>query len=101
MGKEIDIAYKLSAVFYVLLAYAGLRTGKKEDAEALVKKAAAMAVRFDEAPDYGIREFIVDLSDRVVFYDLLLGSTARESINAMVKRIGDRELNRMWKQTCS
>lgn len=101
MGKEIDIAYKLSAVFYVLLAYAGLRTGKKEDAEALVKKAAAMAARFDEAPDYGIREFIIDLSDRVVFYDLLLGSTARESIDAMIKRIGDRELGRLWKKACS
>lgn len=101
MGKEIDIAYKLSAVFYVLLAYTGIRTGKKKEAEALVKKAADMTVRFDAAPDYGVREFIVDLSDRVIFYDLLLGSTARESIDAMIKRIGDRELYRLWKQACS
>ncbi len=101
MGKEIDIAYKLSAVYYVLLAYTRLHTGKKEEAGALLKKAAAMSVRFDESPDYGIRDFIVDLSDKVIVYDLLLGSTARESIDAMVKHIGDRELNRMWKQTCS
>ncbi len=97
MGKEIDIAYKLSAVFYVLMAYADLRTGKKEEAAALVKKAAAMTARFDKTPDYGIREFIIDLSDRVIFYDLLLGSTARESVDVMVKRIGDRELGRLWK----
>lgn len=101
MGKEIDIAYKLSAVYYALMAYTRLRTGKKEEAVALLKKAAAMTVRFDESPDYGIREFIVDLSDRVILYDVLLGSTARESIDAMIKRIGDRELNRLWKEAVS
>ena len=101
MGKEIDIAYKLSAVYYVLMAYTWLRTGKKEEAGDLLKKAAAMTVRFDESPDYGIRDFIVDLSDRVILYDLLLGSTARESVDAMVKRIGDREFNRMWKEAVS
>ena len=101
MGKEVDIAYKVSAVFYVLIAYTEVRTGKKREAEALVKKAAAMTIRFDEAPDYGIRDFIVDLSDRMICYDLLLGSTARESVDVMVKRIGDRELTRMWKQAIS
>ena len=74
MGKEIDIAYKLSAVYYALMAYTRLRTGKKEEAGGLLKKAAAMTVRFDESPDYGIREYIVDLSDRVILYALKHGN---------------------------
>ncbi|MBP5606813.1 MAG: helix-turn-helix transcriptional regulator [Lachnospiraceae bacterium] len=97
MGTEADIAYKVIAVYNVLYAHVKLKTGETKEARALIESAAAMSAEFDDVPNYGIRNFIIDLSERVIVYDLLLEGTAKASVEKILKLIGNKELSRLWK----
>ena len=82
----------------VSLAYAELRTGGAERAKAELRRAKALARRFDEAPAYsadGLR-FVSGGKRYTAFDDL--GQTARESLIKSVRDMSSEALTKMWEE---
>ena len=93
-----DFLDKLYAELYTLLAHIRLQTGKGEDADAAMAKAARLATRFDAAPDYGITSFrYVTLPESVSLYDML-GASAAEGIGNLLRLLDDQKLLTRWKE---
>lgn len=90
----IDKGY---AVACILLSYASLKTGDRDEAVDLIKKTVYYTKRFHSAPNYGIGGFVFDIPEgmSVLFRDIL-GDSAELSMKTMLKFINDPEINELW-----
>ena len=95
--EKISFADKEYSYAYILLAYTSLKTGDKDKAIELMKRTVYHTKRFDSAPNYSIGKFIIDLPEDfdLVMRDIL-GDSAKEGIETMLKYIKDPEMNELW-----
>ena len=95
--EHICFADKEYSYAYILQAYTSLKTGDRDKAVELVKKTVYHAKRFDSAPNYSIGKFVFDIPEEmsIVFRDIL-GDSAKESVETMLKYIGDTEIKELW-----
>ena len=101
-GEEISFADKEYAMAYILLAYTYLMTGDRKEAEELVKKAAYHTKRFDSAPNYSIGKFVFEVPEDMDYVSRdIMGDSAEESMETMLKYINDPEMDRLWKKEYS
>ena len=81
-----------------MMALALLRSGKKEEAREAMEQIRRVVHRFDEAPDYGVKGIrFVRMAENASFHDLL-GSTAQESLETLLRLLKDQELLRLWEE---
>ncbi|MCR5204733.1 MAG: helix-turn-helix domain-containing protein [Lachnospiraceae bacterium] len=82
---------------YILLAAVSLKMGERDAAEELIKKSVYHTKRFDSAPNYGIGELIFDIPEdfKALSRDIL-GDSAKESVETMLKFINDPKINELW-----
>ena len=97
--EKISFADKEYSYVYILLAYTSLKTGDRDKAIELIKRTVYHTKRFDSAPNYSIGKFLFDLPDEmdVVMRDIL-GDSAKEGIETMLKYIKDPEMNKLWEK---
>ena len=89
---------KIGAELLALLAHTQLFSGEREAAEQSLRQAAALARRFDAAPDYGLGAFrFAAIPETASTYDYL-GATAAESVAAVIRLMGSRALAELWKE---
>ena len=95
---NISFADKEYSMVYILLAYTSLKMGDRKEAEEMIKKAVYHTKRFDSAPSYSIGKFIFDIPGdmKFVFRDIL-GDSARESVETMLKYVNDPEMDELWR----
>ena len=95
--ESISFADKEYAMAYVLLAYTTMKTGERDEAIELINKSVYHTKRFDSAPNYSIGKFLFDIPKEmsVVFRDIL-GDSAKESVETMLKYIDDAEIKELW-----
>ena len=89
---------KIQIAFETCRAYIHIKSGKKKEAEAVLKETIEKGLAYDKAPDQngGYLRFI-DVSQPLVAYDIL-GDTALEAIDTMVKICDDKELTKLWEK---
>ncbi|MBO4509876.1 MAG: helix-turn-helix domain-containing protein [Lachnospiraceae bacterium] len=98
-GDEISFADKEYAMAYILLAYTYLKTGDREEAIALVKKTVYHTKKFDSEPNYNLGKFIFDIPEEMSMVSRdILGDSAEESMETMLKYINDPEMNELWEK---
>ncbi len=101
MLKKRDASDSLSKVeSFFIASKAGilLKLGKKKEAREALKEAELIAKTFDSDPDYGTDNIrFVDLSKDAGVRDGL-GLTAEDSLETMIKTLGDKELIDLWKE---
>ncbi|MBO4781929.1 MAG: hypothetical protein J5522_05990, partial [Lachnospiraceae bacterium] len=95
--EKVSFADKEYAYTYILLAYTYLKTGDRDKTIDMIKKTVYHVNRFDSAPKYNIGKFIFDIPKdwSMVFRDIL-GDSAKESVETMLKYIGDTEIKELW-----
>ena len=95
---EIDFLDKTKAEMLVLLAYAQQNKGMESEAVASLKKAGAIAAKFDAKPDYGVKtvRFAEIAADTMVMD--IFGATATESIKNIIKMLDEHALKTMWEE---
>ena len=81
----------------VLLAHTQILTGRADEARESVKAAAEHAARFDSTPDYGIDTMRFIKADKKTIVFSSLGASAAESVENLLKHIGNEALTAMWK----
>jgi hypothetical protein len=82
---------------YILLAAVSLKMGDRDEAKELIKKTVYHTKRFDSAPNYGVGELNFDVpEDFTVISRDILGDSAKESVETMLKFINDPEINELW-----
>ena len=93
-----DFLDKAHALLLAALACTQLKAGNKEAAHASLAEAAALARRFDAAPDYsmGSMRYMTE-AERTQAYDTL-GATASESIGKLLENLDSKELAELWKE---
>ena len=89
---------KVRVEMLLILAYARLKTGQKDDAREALRQAAALAVRFDSTPAYGLSSvrFLED-ADNASGYDAL-GDSAAGSVEYLLRLLQDPELTELWEE---
>jgi len=94
-----DSLGKTHAEILVLLAYAQLKSGLREEASASLKKARVMEQRFDSRPNYSMEStrFAGLLDQPVILLDVFSGTEAG-GISGLISLLGDRELSEQWKE---
>ena len=90
----LDQAY---SVLLILLAYTQIMVGSPDEARMTVNMAAEHAARFDSAPDYGIDTMRYIKADKDTCVFTTLGANASESVEKMLKYIGNEALAAMWR----
>ena len=96
-----DFTEKIYAFLLILLAHTQIKTDMKEDARASLQKAAELAARFDATPDYGMRSTrFVQVPERENVHDIL-GITAAESADQLLRLLKNPELSELWKEAVS
>ena len=89
---------KLNGVLLVCLACARLKFGDREGAAEALRRARALAARFDAEPDYRIGALRFIVNDRQKgFYDDI-GATAMEGVRETVASLGGEELHEIWQE---
>ena len=97
-GDKPSFLDKTCADLLVLLAHVQSEAGRTEDARMSLMDAAALARRFDAAPDYGASALrFTALPESVSVHDSL-AATAKESALAMLRLCGDGKLIDVWKE---
>ena len=97
-GEEVSFADKEYAMAYILLAYTYLKTGERDVAKELIKKTVYHVNRFDAAPNYSLGKFIFDIpKDFTTVSRDIMGESAKESIETLLKYIHDPEMDELWK----
>ena len=93
-----DALEKAHAELLVLLSYAQAKAGLGTEAEASLKKAGSMALRFDSMPDYSLKtmRFAEHLEHSVVLD--IFGATASGSIAELIALLQDQRLADQWKE---
>ena len=95
----MDILEKMHAEMLVLLAYVQAKTGMQEESATCLKKARAMALRFDAMPDYSLKAVrFADHLDQTAAFDVF-GATASGSIDNLIGLLKDRKLADQWAET--
>lgn len=98
-GSRQDILEKALAEMYVLLSYFQAKTGKQSDASDSLRKAKAMALRFDSMPDYGLNAMrFADHLDQAAAFDIF-GAAASDSISSLISLLNDQEFASQWTET--
>ena len=89
---------KVMSMLLALQAYTQICTGKRKEAASSVRQAYEKMRRFDAAPDYGLKtlRFTGGITDANA-YDIL-GGSARESLENILNKLGNKELNKLWKE---
>lgn len=88
---------KINCTLLVTLCYTHLKCGEAEAARAAMERAAAMAKRFDAAPDYraDALHFVEGTPLPGVYDDL--GTTAADGIQKTIAALEDAALAALWK----
>ena len=95
-GDTSDVLDKLHAALLIALAHIQIILEKADEAEKLVKQAAALAEKFDTAPNYGIDTMrFISVPKNIQAHDSL-GITAGESIGTLLRMLHDQDLTNMW-----
>lgn len=90
--------FLIMANMYTVMAYIHTLEGKPAETKECLRTVLEAVRKFDAAPDYGIRtlRYPVRRSD-VILHDVL-GATAADSVEAIMKLLGNQELSRIWKE---
>jgi len=95
--EGVSFADKEYAYAYILLAYTYLKTGDREKTIEMINKTVYHVKRFDAAPKYDIGKFIFDIpEDMSMLFRDILGDSAKESVETMLKYTGDTEIRELW-----
>ena len=87
---------KTSAEMLVLLAYVQAKTGMQKESSDSLKKALAIARRFDAVPDYSLKGIrYTEHMDQSAAFDIL-GATALESISNLIGLLNDQKFADQW-----
>ena len=87
---------KTLAEMLVLLAYVQTRVGRQAESSDSLKKAHAMALRFDAMPDYSLKAMrFAEHMEQSTCYDIL-GATASESIANLISLLKDQSFADQW-----
>ena len=101
--KETDVPTfmdKTFAMLLILLAHAGIRSGKAADARLSLRKAAGYVRSFDSDPHYSLISLrFVEVKENIGLYDCF-GLTAQESVENMLRMLQDQDLDQLWKEVC-
>ena len=96
-----DILEKIHAEMLVLLAYAQAKAGMQAEAEASIKAAKTMALRFDSMPDYSLKAMrFAEDTDQTAVFDIF-GATASGSIDSLIALLDDQSLADRWAETAA
>jgi transcriptional regulator with XRE-family HTH domain len=96
-NNTISFVDKEYSMGYILLAAVSLKMGERDEAVELIKKTVYHTKRFDSAPNYGVGELNFDVpEDFTVISRDILGDSAKESVETMLKFINDPEINELW-----
>ena len=96
--EDTGFTTKIDALMNCLLAHLRIKTGQTAEARTLLEKAAALAARFDAAPDYSLGSFRFTKTDEVSVVRDSLGATAAESIGKTLRLLRNEELSELWKE---
>ena len=93
-----DFLDKAQALLLAALAHAQLKAGNTAEARSSLAEAAALARRFDAAPDYSISSmrYMTEPEEKLA-YDTL-GATASESVGTLLENLGSEELRSLWEE---
>ena len=93
-----DSLSKVESFFIASKARTQLRRGKKKEAREAMREADMIAKAFDSDPDYSTDNLrFIDVSKETGVHDGL-GLTAEDSLETMIKTLGDKELIDLWKE---
>ena len=99
--SKLDILEKTHAEMLVLLAYVQAKTGMREEAAKSLRKARAMALRFDATPDYSLKAMrFADHMDQATAFDVF-GATASGGIDNLIGLLRDQSLAEQWAETAA
>ncbi len=97
-GEKTDFTDKTMASMVIALAHVYTLEGKTEEAEKCLRKVLAFVRQFDAAPDYGIQTFRYPVFHQDAVFSDGLGVSAAESIETLLKLLGNQRLTEMWKE---
>ncbi len=97
-GEKVDSVDKIMASIYTVMAYIHTLEGKPADAAACLSDVLAVVRQFDVAPDYGIQTLSYPVNRSDVIINDVLGATATDSVEMILKLLGNQELTRIWKE---
>lgn len=87
---------KYDCVLLTYQAYSELKLKKKKKAGECLKKAEEIALKFDEAPDYDVKNLrFVSIEESMVIHDSL-GKNCMDAIDKIVANLKSQELEKMW-----
>ena len=93
-----DFLEKTLAEMLVLFAYVQAKIGMQEESSDSLKKALAMALRFDAMPDYSLKAMrFAEHMDQSTVFDIL-GATASESISNLIGLLKDQRFADQWEE---
>ncbi len=93
---EMDVLDKTHCLLLALLANAQIRTGNVEEATDILRKINDLVNAFDASPDYEVSLRFTETPEKGRLYDSM-GSTAAESVESILTRIGAKEVLEIWK----
>ena len=97
-GEKVDFADKIMASIYTVMAYIHTMEGNPAEAAKCLRGVLAAVRQFDVAPDYGIQTLRYPVHRSDVILNDSLGATATDSVETILKLLGNRELTRIWKE---
>ncbi len=96
-----DSLDKTYAEMLVLLSGMQAKAGLKDASRESLRKAGALARRFDTMPDYSLRSMrFGDSMDQTATFDLF-GATVSEGVDRLLALLEDPELTQQWKEIMS
>ena len=99
--SQLDILEKTHAEMLVLLAYVQAKTGMREESARTIRKARAMALRFDAMPDYSLKAMrFADHMDQAAVFDIF-GATASGGIDNLIGLLKDQSLADQWTEAAN
>ena len=98
MGKnnKPNVLDKYDCFYLTALAHIELKSGDKKKAEGCLNKAKKIALKFDAAPDYDVKNLNFMTGTQSLMLHDSLGSTCMEAIEKAMEYLKARELQKMW-----
>lgn len=93
-----DFLDKIIAEMLILLAHTQLETGETEAARASIRRSRELALCFDASPDYGFSSLGFGAGAEGLGAADILGQTAAESIETIIRLICSAKLSAMWEE---
>ncbi len=93
-----DFLDKINAELFTLLSYTQLETGETEAARASIRRSRELALSFDASPDYGFSSLRFGAGAEGSGAGDILGQTAAESMETIIRLIGSEALSALWKE---